>query len=207
LKNKYLDLLYTPLFKNNPIAVQVLGVCSALAVTTKMKTTVVMCLAVIFVLSFSNLFISIFRRYMPGNIRIIVEMIIIASLVIVADQVIKAYMFDISKELSVFVGLIITNCIIMGRAEAVAIHNPPAFSFFDGLGNGFGYSLILLVVGFVRELLGTGKVFGITMLKTVSEGGWYTTNGLFLLSPSAFFIIGIIVWYVRSMEPSILENR
>jgi len=199
--------LMDPLFENNPIALQVLGICSALAVTTKMETSVVMCLAVIFVLMFSNLSISLIRNYIPGSIRIIVQLTIIASLVIVADQFLKAYLFDISKQLSVFVGLIITNCIIMGRAEAFAMQNPPMLSLADGVGNGLGYSVILIGVAFIRELLGSGKLFGITILPTVNEGGWYQPNGLMVTSAAAFFIIGIFIWMLRAWKPYQIEEE
>ncbi|HAL87262.1 MAG TPA: NADH:ubiquinone reductase (Na(+)-transporting) subunit D [Deferribacteraceae bacterium] len=186
-----------PIFRNNPIAVQVLGICSSLAVTSNLKTTMVMALAVVVVLGLSNFSLSIIRNYIPSSIRIIVEMTIIASLVIIADQFIKAYFFEISKQLSVFVGLIITNCILMGRAEAFAIKNPPFQSLLDGLGNGAGYGLVLLVVGTIRELVGAGKLLGFQVLPLASDGGWYTPNGLFLLAPSAFFLIGLIIWGVQ----------
>ncbi|MGA1863017.1 NADH:ubiquinone reductase (Na(+)-transporting) subunit D [Deferribacter thermophilus] len=194
---KYKEVLLKPIFRDNPIAVQVLGICSALAVTSKLETAIVMFFAVTFVVAFSNLFISLIRDNIPTNIRIIVETTIIATLVIIADQFIKAYFFEISKQLSVFVGLIITNCIIMGRAEAFALKNGPIESFLDGIGNGIGYGGILIVVAIIRELIGSGKLLGITILKPVSEGGWYTPNGLFLLAPSAFFIIGLLIWHVK----------
>lgn len=201
---KKVNIFFDPIFKNNPIAVQILGICSALAVTSNLKTSFVMGLSVIAVLSFSNFTISLMRQYIPSSIRIIVEMTVIASLVIVADQIIKAFMYDISKQLSVFVGLIITNCIIMGRAEAFALKNKPFESLLDGLGNGIGYALILLIVGFFRELIGAGKLFGIEVFKTVNNGGWYTPNGLFLLAPSAFFLIGLIIWTVKIIRK---ENK
>ncbi|WP_022850321.1 NADH:ubiquinone reductase (Na(+)-transporting) subunit D [Limisalsivibrio acetivorans] len=188
-----------PIFENNPIAIQVLGICSALAVTSKMETTVVMCLAVIFVLGLSSMFVSLIRSYIPSSIRIIVEMTIIASLVIIADQIIKAFMFEISKQLSVFVGLIITNCIIMGRAEAFAMKNPPLISTIDAVGTAAGYSIVLIVVGFFRELVGSGQLFGYQVLPIATEGGWYTPNGLFLLAPSAFFLIGVIIWGMHAL--------
>lgn len=194
---KRINIFFTPIFKNNPIAVQILGICSALAVTSNLKTSVVMALSVIGVLSISNFAISTIRNFIPPSIRIIVEMTVIASLVIVADQVIKAFMYDISKQLSVFVGLIITNCIIMGRAEAFALKNTPIESLLDGLGNGIGYGLILIIVGFFREIIGSGKLFGVEVLATINNGGWYTPNGLFLLAPSAFFLIGLIIWAVK----------
>ena len=199
--------LIDPLFENNPIALQVLGICSALAVTTKMETSVVMCGAVIFVLTFSNFFVSLLRNNIPSSIRIIVQLTIISSLVIVADQFLKAYLYDISKQLSVFVGLIITNCIIMGRAEAFAMQNRPSLSVMDGLGNGFGYSLILLATGFFRELLGSGKLFGHTVLPLVTEGGWYTPNGLMTLSAGAFFIIGGFIWALRIWKHDQVEEE
>jgi Na+-transporting NADH:ubiquinone oxidoreductase subunit D len=194
-------ILVTPILKENPIAYQILGICSALAVTSKLETSIVMSLAVIFVLSFSNLAVAAIRNHIPGSIRIIVEMTIIASLVIIADQVIKALAYDISKQLSVYVGLIITNCIILGRAEAFALKNRPWPSFLDGIGNGLGYAVILLTVGFFRELLGSGKLLGMTVLPLKTEGGWYLPNGLFLLAPSAFFLIGMIIWLLRSWRP------
>ncbi len=199
--------LLDPLFENNPIALQVLGICSALAVTTKMETSVVMCGAVVFVLTFSNFFVSLLRNNIPNSIRIIVQLTIISSLVIVADQFLKAYLYDISKQLSVFVGLIITNCIIMGRAEAFAMQNRPSLSVMDGLGNGFGYSLILLATGFFRELLGSGKLFGHTVLPLATEGGWYTPNGLMTLSAGAFFIIGGFIWALRIWKHDQVEEE
>lgn len=194
------EILTTPVFKENPIALQILGICSALAVTSSMKITVVMCIALTVVTAFSNLFISLIRNHVPNNIRIIVQMVVIASLVIVVDQVLKAVAYDISKQLSVFVGLIITNCIVMGRAEAFAMKNPPVESFIDGIGNGLGYSVILLLVGFVRELFGAGKLFGVEILPLVTDGGWYVPNGLLLLPPSAFFLIGLLIWGLRSWK-------
>ncbi|MBD3386227.1 NADH:ubiquinone reductase (Na(+)-transporting) subunit D [candidate division KSB1 bacterium] len=204
---KYKDVLFDPIFNNNPIGRQILGICSALAVTSKLETSIVMSMAVIFVLSFSNLSVSMIRKHIPNNIRIIVEMTIIASLVIIADQIIKAYAFDISKQLSVYVGLIITNCIIMGRAEAFALQNPPVVSFIDGIGNGLGYSFVLLVVGFFRELLGSGQLLGYQVLKLSTDGGWYVQNGLFLLSPSAFFLIGFMIWVIRTWKPEQVEEE
>jgi Na+-transporting NADH:ubiquinone oxidoreductase subunit D len=198
--------LLDPLITNNPIAAQVLGICSALAVTTKLETSVVMSLAVIAVLSLSNLSVSLVRNLIPPSIRIIVQLTIIASLVIVTDQVLQAFVYDISKQLSVFVGLIITNCIVMGRAEAFAMQNPPWESFLDGLGNGLGYSLVLIVVGFLRELIGSGKLFGYQVLSLVTEGGWYQPNGLFVLAPGAFFLIGIFIWLLRTWKPELREE-
>ncbi|NRP97500.1 NADH:ubiquinone reductase (Na(+)-transporting) subunit D [Marinobacterium sp. xm-a-127] len=199
------EILTTPIFKDNPIALQILGVCSALAVTSNMATALVMSLAVIVVTAFSNMFVSIIRNHIPGNIRIIVQMTIIASLVIVVDQFLKAYAYDISKQLSVFVGLIITNCIVMGRAEALAMKNPPLPSFLDGIGNGLGYGAVLMFVGFFRELFGAGSLFGIEILPLVTNGGWYQSNGLLLLPPSAFFLIGIFIWIIRSWDPKQVE--
>ena len=193
--------LMDPLFNNNPIALQVLGICSALAVTTQMDTAFVMSIAVISVTALSSLFVSMLRNQIPTNIRIIVQLTIIASLVIVTDQILKAYVFEISKQLTVFVGLIITNCIIMGRAEAYAMQNPPSLSLIDGIGNGLGYGFILMATAFVRELLGAGSVFNVQVLPVVSEGGWYTPNGLMTLSPSAFFIIGGLIWALRAWKP------
>ncbi|GAA5169708.1 MULTISPECIES: NADH:ubiquinone reductase (Na(+)-transporting) subunit D [Halomonadaceae] len=200
-------VLTTPIFKNNPIALQILGICSALAVTNSMSTSLVMSLAVIAVTAFSSFFVSLIRSQIPSSIRIIVQMTIIASLVIVVDQVLKAYAYEISKSLSVFVGLIITNCIVMGRAEAFAMQNGPVISFLDGVGNGLGYTVMLLVVGFFRELFGSGSVFGYTVLAPVNEGGWYVTNGLMLLPPSAFFVIGLIIWGLRSLNPEQVEEN
>lgn len=199
--------LWMPILNNNPIALQVLGVCSALAVTTKLETAFVMTIAVIFVTAFSNLFVSLIRNHIPNSVRIIVQMIIIASLVIVVDQFLKAYLYDISKQLSVFVGLIITNCIVMGRAEAYAMKSPPLPSFIDGIGNGLGYGAILITVGFFRELLGSGKLFGISVLPLKSEGGWYEPNGMMLLAPSAFFLIGFLIWIVRIYKPEQIEAK
>ena len=198
-------LLVDPLVDNNPIALQVLGICSALAVTSSLKVAFVMALAVIVVTGFSSFFISILRNYIPTSIRIIVQMTIIASLVIVVDQLLKAYAYDISKTLSVFVGLIITNCIVMGRAEAFAMQNTPIDSCIDGVGNGLGYGLLLMCVGVIRELFGAGSLFGIVILNPVSDGGWYIPNGLLLLPPSAFFIIGFIIWGLRVWKRSQIE--
>jgi Na+-transporting NADH:ubiquinone oxidoreductase subunit D len=201
------DLLIDPLVDNNPITLQVLGICSALAVTSSLQVAFVMALAVTAVTGFSSMFISVLRNQIPGSIRIIVQMVIIASLVIIVDQVLKAYAYDVSKTLSVFVGLIITNCIVMGRAEAFAMKNPPIDSFIDGMGNGLGYGALLLVVGFIRELFGAGSLFGVTILPTVNNGGWYVPNGMLLLPPSAFFIIGLLIWAVRAWKPEQVEER
>jgi Na+-transporting NADH:ubiquinone oxidoreductase subunit D len=200
------EVLTQPLLLNNPIAVQILGVCSALAVTTSLNVTLVMCIALTLVTAFSNFAISLIRNHIPGNIRIIVQMTIIASLVIVVDQILKAYAYEISKQLSVFVGLIITNCIVMGRAEAFAMKNPPGLSFLDGIGNGLGYSLVLIFVAVFRELLGSGSLFGFEILPLVTNGGWYYSNGLLLLPPSAFFIIGLFIWTSRTLIPSQVEE-
>jgi len=202
LKKTLLD----PIFNNNPITLQVLGICSALAVTSKLETAIVMSIAVIFVVSFSNLSVSLIRNYIPTSIRIIIEMTIIASFVIVADQIIRAFLFEISKQLSVYVGLIITNCIILGRAEAFALKNPPLQSFIDGIGNGLGYTLILIVLAFFRELFGAGKLLGFTILPINTEGGWFVPNGLLLLPPSAFFLIGFIIWIIRTIKKDQVEE-
>lgn len=200
------DLLVDPLVDNNPITLQVLGICSALAVTTSLVTSLIMSLALTAVVACSNLSISMIRKQIPSSIRIIVQMTIIASLVIVVDQILRAYAFDVAKQLSVFVGLIITNCIVMGRAEAFAMNNSPGLSFMDGIGNGLGYSLILITVGFFRELFGAGKLLGFEVLPLISDGGWYQPNGLLLLPPSAFFIIGLLIWAVRTWKPAQVEN-
>jgi Na+-transporting NADH:ubiquinone oxidoreductase subunit D len=200
------ETLTDPIFKNNPIALQILGICSALAVTTSLRVTIVMCVALTLVTAFSSFFISSIRQFIPSSIRIIVQMTIIASLVIVVDQILKAVAYDISKQLSVFVGLIITNCIVMGRAEAFAMKNAPIPSFMDGIGNGLGYSFVLLVVATVRELFGTGKLFGVEILPLVTEGGWYQANGLLLLPPSAFFLIGLLIWAIRSVKTDQVEQ-
>ncbi|MFV1872274.1 MAG: NADH:ubiquinone reductase (Na(+)-transporting) subunit D [Oleiphilus sp.] len=198
-------VLFEPVFSNNPIALQILGICSALAVTTSMQLSIVMGLAVCVVTGLSNLFIATIRAQIPNSIRIIVQMTIIASLVILVDQILKAYAYEISKQLSVFVGLIITNCIVMGRAEAFAMQNSPGISFLDGVGNGLGYMVLLLAVAFFRELLGAGKLFGIEILPTINEGGWYVPNGLLLLPPSAFFLIGLLIWALRGWKKEQVE--
>ncbi len=199
------DALLDPLFNNNPIALQILGICSALAVTNKLSTALTMTVAVVLVTACSNAAISAIRNHIPNSIRIIVQMTIIATLVIIIDQMLKAYLYEMSKALSVYVGLIITNCIVMGRAEAYAMKNPVGLSFLDGVGNGLGYGIVLLTVGFVRELFGSGKLFGVTILNTVNDGGWYVTNGLMLLAPSAFFLIGFIIWGLRTWKPELQE--
>ena len=198
-------VLMDPLIHNNPIALQVLGICSALAVTTGMQTSVVMSAAVVAVNALSNLSVSLLRNRIPTSIRIIVQLTIIASLVIVTDQILKAYVYEISKQLSVFVGLIITNCIIMGRAEAFAMQNPPLRSLLDGIGNGLGYAALLLITGAVREVLGAGEFWGIPVLPLASEGGWFTPNGLMSLSPGAFFVIGFLIWFLRTLRPEQVE--
>ncbi len=206
MDDKRKSALIDPLIDNNPITLQILGICSALAVTTTLSASLIMCVALTSVLSLSNASISMIRHHVPTNIRIIVQMTIIASLVIVVDQILKAYVYDISKVLSVFVGLIITNCIVLGRAEAFAMHNPPGISFLDGVGNGLGYSLVLLVVGTVRELFGSGSLFGYTILTPTTDGGWYQANGLLLLPPSAFFIIGLMIWVIRAARKEQVEE-
>jgi Na+-transporting NADH:ubiquinone oxidoreductase subunit D len=199
-------VLTSPIVDNNPIALQILGICSALAVTSSMANAIVMSLAVIVVTAFSNLFISIIRNHIPSSVRIIVQMAIIASLVIVVDQVLKAFSYQLSKELSVFVGLIITNCIVMGRAEAFAMKEKPLVSFLDGIGNGLGYGFILVTVAFFRELFGFGTLFGIEILPLIQNGGWYQANGLLVLPFSSFFIIGLIIWAIRQWKPAQVEK-
>ena len=201
------DALFRPVFDNNPIALQILGICSALAVTTRLETALVMSAAVIFVVACSNAAISMIRREIPDSIRIIVQMTIIASLVIVVDQFLQAFMPDISKQLSVFVGLIITNCIVLGRAEAFAMKNSMGLSFLDGIGNGLGYSLVLLLVAFLRELFGSGTLLGMKVLPLTQDGGWYVSNGMMLLPPSAFFIIGFLIWALRTWKPEQVEEN
>ncbi|MEM7182775.1 MAG: NADH:ubiquinone reductase (Na(+)-transporting) subunit D [Spirochaetota bacterium] len=204
---KLKELLFAPVFKNNPIALQILGICSALAVTVQMKNVLIMCAAVTLVTAFSSMSVSIIRNHIPGSIRIIVQMTIIASLVIVTDQLLKAFLFEASKAMSVYVGLIITNCIVMGRTEGFAMKNNPLASFLDGIGNGLGYSFILIVVGFFRELFGSGQIMGYEVLPLVKNGGWYPANGMMLLPPSAFFIIGFIIWGIRSFYPDQMEEE
>ncbi|MFT5807184.1 MAG: Na+-transporting NADH:ubiquinone oxidoreductase subunit D [Moritella dasanensis] len=206
-KSDLREVVTSPIVTNNPIALQILGVCSALAVTTKMETAFVMTIAVMVVTAFSSFFISLVRNMIPNSVRIIVQMAIIASLVIVVDQVLKAVAFQLSKELSVFVGLIITNCIVMGRAEAYAMKNKPLPSFLDGIGNGLGYGAILLAVATVREIFGSGTWFGIEILPLIQNGGWYQSNGLLLLPPSAFFIIGLLIWALRTWKPEQVEPK
>ena len=200
------ETLFSPVIQNNPIALQILGICSALAVTSSLQVSLVMSVALTAVTALSSFFISCIRSYIPSSIRIIVQMTIIASLVIVVDEILKAVAYDISKQLSVFVGLIITNCIVMGRAEAFAMKNPPVPSFLDGLGNGLGYSFVLIVVGVIRELFGAGSLMGTEILPVVTEGGWYNPNGLLLLPPSAFFLIGFLIWAIRAVQTEQVEE-
>ena len=199
-------VLFGPVVDNNPIALQVLGVCSALAVTSSLQNALVMTIAVMLVTGFSNLFISLIRNQIPSSVRIIVQMAIIASLVIVVDQVLKAFSYQLSKELSVFIGLIITNCIVMGRAEAFAMKEKPGVSFLDGIGNGMGYGAVLIVVAFFRELFGFGTLFGMEVFTLVQNGGWYQGNGLLVLPFSSFFIIGLIIWSIRQWKPEQVEK-
>ncbi len=206
MRNEMKRALLNPLVDNNPITLQVLGVCSALAVTTSLLPSLYMCLALTTVAALSSAAVSAIRRYLPSSIRIIVQMTIIASLVIVVDETLKAFAFETSRELSVFVGLIITNCIVLGRTEGFAMHNPVGLSFIDGIGNGLGYSLILILVASTRELLGAGTLLGITVLPTTADGGWYNPNGMMMLPPSAFFIIGLLIWAVRSWRVEQVEK-
>jgi Na+-transporting NADH:ubiquinone oxidoreductase subunit D len=194
-------VLFDPLFNNNPIALQILGICSALAVTTKLDKAIVMALSLTIVTGFSNLAVSLVRNYIPTNVRIIIQLTIIASLVIIADQILKAFVPAISKQLSVFVGLIITNCIVMGRAEGYAMQAPPWASFLDGIGNGLGYSMILILLGIIRELSGSGKLLGYSILPLISEGGWYNPNSLMAMPPAALFLVGLFIWLLRSFKP------
>ncbi len=198
---KLKELLWEPIFNRNPVTLQVLGICSALAVTGKMQTAFVMTICVTVVVACSSWAISMIRNQIPGSIRIGAQITIIATMVIVVSQILEAFLFDISKQLSVYVGLIITNCIVMGRAEAFAMKNPPRVSMLDGIGHGLGYGLVLLVVAFFRELFGSGTLFGIEVLKSVSNGGWYVTNGLMVLPPSAFFLIAFLIWAIRTWKP------
>lgn len=198
---KVKEVLLAPIFNNNPIALQILGICSALAVTSRMDKTLVMCVSLTLVTGFACFFISMIRRFIPANIRIIIQMIIIASLVILADQILKATVYEISKNLSVFVGLIITNCIVMGRAEAFAMKNPPVISFIDGIGNGLGYSILLISVAFIREVLGSGTLLGYPFMPS-----WYEPNGLLVMPPSAFFIIGLLIWALRQWKKDQIET-
>ncbi|QCZ92461.1 NADH:ubiquinone reductase (Na(+)-transporting) subunit D [Salinimonas iocasae] len=201
------QVLFGPILDNNPIALQVLGICSALAITTKLETALVMSLALTSVVAFSNLFISLIRNQIPSSVRIIIQMTIIASLVIVVDQILRAYTYEVSKQLSVFVGLIITNCIVMGRAEAYAMKSPPLLSFLDGIGNGLGYSFILICIGIIKELFGFGTILGFEILPVVQNGGWYQGNGLLILPFSSFFLIGGMVWLIRTIRPEQVEPK
>lgn len=194
-KTKHYKALSVPLLQENPISRQMLGICSALAVTVQMKTAIVMGLSLTFVLSFSNLSISLMRNVIPRNIRMIVELTVIASLVIIADEILRAFLYDISKQLSVFVGLIITNCIVMGRAETYALGHPPGLSFMDGLGNGAGYGSVLISIAFIRELLGSGKLLGYQVVPAAAYDLGYENMGFMLLAPAAFIIIGLLVWF------------
>ncbi len=200
-------LVFGPVFENNPIALQVLGICSSLAVTSKLDKAIVMGVALTLVTAFSSMFISMIRNHIPSSVRIIVQMTIIASLVIVVDQILKAYAYNVAKELSVFVGLIITNCIVMGRAEAYAMKSPPLMSFLDGIGNGLGYTVLLVIVAVIRELFGSGTLLGVEILPLVSAGGWYQPMGLLLMPPSAFFIIGGLIWALRTWRPEQQEKH
>ena len=201
------DVLFGPVFANNPIALQVLGVCSALAVTSSLKNALIMSIALTVVTAFSSLFISMIRNHIPSSVRIIIQMTIIASSVIVVDQVLQAVVYTTAKELSTFIGLIITNCIVMGRAEAYAMKSPPTMSFLDGIGNGLGYSVVLLTVGFVRELFGSGTLFGAEILPLVSDGGWYRPMGLLIMPFSSFFLVGIFIWILRTYKKDQVEAK
>lgn len=200
------SLVVEPLVKSNPIAVQMLGICSALAVTVQVQTSLVMAFAVALTTSCSSFFISCMRNWIPSTVRIIIQLMIISTFVILIDQLLRAYAYEFSKKLSVYVGLIITNCIVMGRAEAFAMKSPPVASFVDGFFMGMGYGLILLIVSVIRELVGSGSLLGIEIFKTVHNGGWYVPNGLFLLAPSAFFLIGCIIWAIRTFKPELREE-
>lgn len=204
---KVKDLLFTPILSNNPIALGVLGVCSALAVTVQLKNVFVMCAAVTLVVAFANMGVSIIRNHVPNSVRIIVQMTIIATLVIIAEQFLKAFVYDQWKTMAVYVGLIITNCIVMGRTEAFGMKNGPVASFLDGIGNGLGYSFILIIVGFARELFGSGSLLGFQIFELTKNGGWYVPNGMMLLPPSAFFLIGFIIWGLRVRDPSQVEEE
>lgn len=200
------ELLLRSIFRRNPIALLVLGICSALAVTGQMSTAFVMSICVTLVTAFSNLTISIVRFQIPNTVRIGIQIMVIATLVIIVDQILKAFFFELSKQLSIFVGLIITNCIIMGRAEGFAMSNPPIASFLDGIGNGLGYGFILMSVAFVRELFGSGSLFGFEILKLTTNGGWYVANGMLVLPASGFFLIALIIWILRSVDPAQQEK-
>ena len=206
MADKPRDVLFDPVFNKNPVALQILGICSALAVTTKLETSVVMAASVVAVVAASNVLISLIRDFIPNSIRIIVQMTVIASLVILVDLILKWLLPGVADQLSVFVGLIITNCIVMGRAEGFAMKNTPKMSFLDGIGNGLGYGLVLIVVGFFRELFGNGSIYGVQLLEKTTDGGWYQTNGMALLPPSAFFIIGFFIWGLRTWKPEQVEH-
>ena len=203
-KNK--KLISDPLDENNPVTIQVLGICSALAVTVQMKAAVVMSVSVLFVLILANVTVSLIRNLIPNRIRIIVQLVVVAALVIIVNELLKAYLPDVSEKLSVFVGLIITNCIVMGRAEAFAMKNPPIPSFLDGIGNGLGYSVILMIVAFFRELFGAGTLWGVVVLPVETNGGWYVANGMMLMPPSAFVLIGLLIWALRSWKKTQVEK-
>lgn len=200
------EALIDPLIANNPVMVQVLGICSSLAVTSSMKTAFVMGISVTCVCAFSNLAVSFTRNYIPSSVRIIAQMTVIASLVILVDQVLKAFAYDLSKQLSVYVGLIITNCIVMGRTEGFALKYPPKASFFDGIGNGLGYMLVLCIIATVREIFGSGSWFGITLFETVNNGGWYVPCGLLVMPPSAFFLVGLLIWLVKTFRKDLVDQ-
>tara|TARA_B100001741_G_scaffold283636_1_gene258693 strand:- start:977 stop:1645 length:669 start_codon:yes stop_codon:yes gene_type:complete len=204
--SKAREVLLNPIFNENPIALQILGICSALAVTSNLYVTLIMCVALTSVICFSNLFVSLIRNHIPTNIRIIVQMTIISSLVILVDEILKAFDYETSKQIGVFVGLIITNCIVMGRAEAYAMQNSAGMSFLDGLGNGLGYSIILIVVAIFRELIGAGSLAGYEILPLVQNGGWYIGNNYFLLPPSSFVIIGLLIWALRAWKTDQVEE-
>jgi Na+-transporting NADH:ubiquinone oxidoreductase subunit D len=201
------EVLFGPVLANNPIALQVLGICSALAVTSSLKNALIMSIALTLVTAFSSLFISMIRNHIPSSVRIIVQMTIIASLVIVVDQILQAVVYSTAKELSTFIGLIITNCIVMGRAEAYAMKSPPTMSFLDGIGNGLGYSVVLLTIGFVRELFGSGTLFGVEILPLISEGGWYRPMGLLVMPFSSFFLVGMFIWVLRTFKKDQVEAK
>ena len=200
------EVLIDPLIANNPVMVQILGICSSLAVTSSMKTAFVMGISVTFVCAFSNLFVSLIRNYIPSSVRIIAQMAVIASLVIVVDQVLRAFAYDLSKQLSVYVGLIITNCIVMGRTEGFALKYPPIPSFFDGFGNGLGYALVLCIIATIREIFGSGSWFGITLFETVNNGGWYVPCGLLVMPPCGFFLVGLLIWLVKVYRKDLQEQ-
>ena len=200
------ELLTKSILKRNPVALLVLGICSSLAVTGQMATAVVMAICVTLVTAFSSLVISMVRFQIPSTVRIGIQITVIATLVILVDQILKAFYFDLAKQLSIYVGLIITNCIVMGRAEGFAMNNPPVASFMDGIGNGLGYGFVLIVVSFIRELFGSGSLFGMEILPLTSNGGWYVRNGMLVLPASAFFLIALLIWLLRTMDPSQQEK-